>query len=371
MVAHIALWAQGFRRREEFSTKAQIIYHRPAKNISGGKSDDSGNGKRALPLVFVHGIGIGFPHYLGLISKFPSEVDVYLVEWPHVAHQITASVPTAEETVSSICGVLDADKHPQACFFAHSLGTASVSWMLHHPEGCRKVASTILVDPVTFLLCDPTVATTFVYNDPKNEIDFMMHYFVSRELFIANALSRHFNWSHNIMFVEELSAVDAKDEHAYVAEGRWSHRVNSKGTESNSGGYSARAGRGLNSQYQGSSASQSAAHHHNTASRRKTSSMSSGRTTNELVDDDSINGVVDDEATYEVQHLRCNHTIVLSKKDSIVPVAQVARYLSAKRAQGHTCFETVFFDGIHGEIFLYPKWCQYLADTTRERAGLQ
>ena len=29
-----------------------------------------------------------------------------------------------------------------------------------------------------------------------------MHYFVSRELFIAHTLSRHFSWSHNILFPE-------------------------------------------------------------------------------------------------------------------------------------------------------------------------
>jgi hypothetical protein len=35
--------------------------------------------------------------------------------------------------------------------------------MLHHPEGCLRVASTVMLDPVVFLLCDPTVATMFVY----------------------------------------------------------------------------------------------------------------------------------------------------------------------------------------------------------------
>jgi hypothetical protein len=42
------------------------------------------------------------------------------------------------------------------------------------------VASTVLIDPVTFLLCDPTVATSFVYNDPQTALDFLMHFFVSR-----------------------------------------------------------------------------------------------------------------------------------------------------------------------------------------------
>ena len=40
--------------------------------------------------------------------------------------------------------------------------------------------------------------------DPTNTMDLCMHFFLSRELFIANALSRHFEWSNNILFVEDL-----------------------------------------------------------------------------------------------------------------------------------------------------------------------
>lgn len=135
--------------------------------------------------------------------------------------QFSASAPTIESSTHAVISILEADKHQQACFVAHSLGTTLVSWMLHHPQGCKRVASTLLLDPVTFLLCDPTLATTFVYNDPTTPVDFLMHFFLSRELFIANALSRHFNWSHNIVFVEDLSATDAMDVHAYTPSSKW------------------------------------------------------------------------------------------------------------------------------------------------------
>jgi hypothetical protein len=41
-----------------------------------------------------------------------------------------------------------------------------------------------------------------------------MHYFVSRELFIAHTLSRHFSWSHNVLIPETdlpRNAVNAKN----------------------------------------------------------------------------------------------------------------------------------------------------------------
>ncbi len=66
------------------------------------------------------------------------------------------------------------------------------------------VAASIMIDPVTFLLCHPKVATHFVYKDPKTWLELAMHFFFSRELFISNSLSRHFSWSHNIVFTEDL-----------------------------------------------------------------------------------------------------------------------------------------------------------------------
>ena len=36
--------------------------------------------------------GIGFAHYMGLIMSFPRDVDIYLVEWPHVAMQMADRV---------------------------------------------------------------------------------------------------------------------------------------------------------------------------------------------------------------------------------------------------------------------------------------
>ncbi len=39
---------------------------------------------------------------------------------------------------------------------------------------------------------------------PTTVLELLMHYFVSRELYIAHALSRHFSWSHNVLFPEDL-----------------------------------------------------------------------------------------------------------------------------------------------------------------------
>ena len=159
----------GYVRRREYDTGSQGIYFRK------GRGHPDAKGSRCLPIVFIHGIGIGFPHYLGLIMSFPEEADVYLVEWPHVAMQFTAAVPKIEDTVDTITRFLGDDQHPAAVFVGHSLGTTAIAWMLHS-SSAHLVAATVFIDPVTFLLYDPTVATSFVYNDPETSLDFLMHF---------------------------------------------------------------------------------------------------------------------------------------------------------------------------------------------------
>jgi hypothetical protein len=90
-IGHVILRSVGYIRRREYDVVSQAIYFRPARKLNPNK--------QALPIVFIHGIGIGFPHYLGLILSLPDESDIYLVEWPHVAMQFTSSVPTIDHTV--------------------------------------------------------------------------------------------------------------------------------------------------------------------------------------------------------------------------------------------------------------------------------
>ena len=162
-----------FLRLKDFSSDSQKIYYRKA-------TVECPPEKKGLPIVFIHGIGTGFFHYLYIIAQLPHDVDIFLIEWPYVAMQMTVSAPSAEETVTSLVSVLNHYRYEKVTIMAHSLGTTLVSWMLHDPIGCNYVASTVLLDPIIFLLCDPTVASVFVYKDPVDSIDLLMHFFLSR-----------------------------------------------------------------------------------------------------------------------------------------------------------------------------------------------
>jgi len=157
-----------------------------------------------------------------------------MLEWPHISMRIVSSVPTPFSTTNAIETILDQDSHKDACFVAHSLGTAAVAWMLKshlfqtsssnlgnssysnsdsdpnvnlHFSGNHKsnrVASVVLLDPINFLLFDPTTAYSFVYRNPSTVLELVLNYFVSRELHIAWSIGRHFLWSWNVLFVEDL-----------------------------------------------------------------------------------------------------------------------------------------------------------------------
>ena len=106
----------------------------------------------------------------------------------------------------------ESERRIGACFVAHSLGTAVVSWMLHHKSTKHLVASSVLVDPVTFLLCMPKVCASFVHPEPKCVSTYLSSFMLAKELYISNALSRHFNWSYNAVFLENLPGAWEKEE---------------------------------------------------------------------------------------------------------------------------------------------------------------
>lgn len=218
------IYAMGFRQvtppNDRPGAVLPGIYMRPARKVKttchNGLNRDpmeaarEANTKQALPVVFIHGIGIGPTQYLKLIANLPTEVPVYLVTWPHVSMQIQEQVPTIDDNVATIAQTLRRDGIEKACFVGHSLGTTAVAWMLHDQDAASLVGSCVLMDPVTFLLIDPAIASNFIHRTPRTCIELLMHYFVSRELFIAHTLSRHFSWSHNVLFYEDLPGAPAR-----------------------------------------------------------------------------------------------------------------------------------------------------------------
>ncbi|KAJ3123628.1 hypothetical protein HK098_001796 [Nowakowskiella sp. JEL0407] len=164
------------------------------------------------PIVFIHGLGLGFMQYQRFIARLPRSTPVYLIEQPHIIMRLGShNIPTIPETVEFYHRLLHnptSNSSTPACFVAHSFGSTAISWLLHPPQGNGSiVASVVLIDPITLLVCDATVVNNFLRRKPRVLLELLMDYFLAREMHIAKTLSRHFSWSWNILFAEELARV--------------------------------------------------------------------------------------------------------------------------------------------------------------------
>jgi len=66
------------------------------------------------------------------------------------------------------------------------------------------VARSCFVDPVTFCSWEGDVCYNFFYREPATGIELLMRYFVGCELGVSNVLQRHFCWTSNSLWFEEI-----------------------------------------------------------------------------------------------------------------------------------------------------------------------
>lgn len=159
---------------------------------------------RRVPLVFIHGLGIGLvPYYLFIyrLSKHFSG-DLYVPEFPFLAMAPWESIPSAREVVAQLQDMLAANSHTSAHFVGHSFGGVVIGWMLKLSK-CSVVCMT-LMEPALFVMIKSDVLTKLLFGPAKSCYEMGIRYFVFRELFTVNLLCRNFFWEQSSLFPEEL-----------------------------------------------------------------------------------------------------------------------------------------------------------------------
>ncbi|KZO94903.1 hypothetical protein CALVIDRAFT_538666 [Calocera viscosa TUFC12733] len=171
---------------------------------------------KQAPVVLFHGLGVGLMQYKNLLHDLASELTTHpllIPLQPHISQDILhprhLSPPGRDETVASVKAAIDAlgfapdeKGNGGVVFLSHSNGTIAHAWMMKdHPSLLRR---SCFVDPVTFCLWEGDVCYNFVYRSPTSALELLMWYFVGAELGVANTLQRHFVWSNNILWFEEI-----------------------------------------------------------------------------------------------------------------------------------------------------------------------
>ena len=168
-----------------------------------------------LPILFLHGIGIGLYPYVPFLSALtaPHPADAGLpgiiaLEILPVSFRIASPVPSKEEMCLAIHTILQHHGYSHVVLVTHSYGSIIATHALLSPLLAPSIASLVLVDPVSILLHLPDVAYNFTRRKPKTANHHQLSYFASLDPCVAHTLARRFFWADNILWLHHLSDAD-------------------------------------------------------------------------------------------------------------------------------------------------------------------
>ncbi|KAI6246702.1 hypothetical protein HI914_04671 [Erysiphe necator] len=170
-----------------------------------------------LPVVFLHGIGIGLYPYTPFLkelnqlkkvgfSRTDEQIGIIAIENLNISFRLRDAPANSKVTCSEIEQIILNHFPPnqQFVFVAHSFGTNVVSLLLKNPATAKYINSIVLIDPIPILLHLPTVAYNFTRKTPSKANEHQLFYFATMDMGIARTLGRHFHWSEVILWKEDL-----------------------------------------------------------------------------------------------------------------------------------------------------------------------
>lgn len=181
----------------QYTSGTLSYWHRPA-DASGSSS--------LPPIVFIHGLGINILPYYNFIAELLRVAcgrTLFLLSLPHISMRLQEHVPSCAEMVACLSDMLASWGHSSAHFVGHSFGTLPLAWMVRLAPS--RVSMATFIDPVCFLIIKPDVCYNFIYRRPSTPMQMISQFFVARELYIANSLSRNFFWFTNLLWPEDLA----------------------------------------------------------------------------------------------------------------------------------------------------------------------
>jgi pimeloyl-ACP methyl ester carboxylesterase len=202
-----------------FPFRFQTLFakHRsPAKHITYWHRPHTSSTQ--LPVVFIHGIGIGLYPYTNFLSELNSntgversdlneQVGIIAIEIMPVSFRITHSALRKAEMCEEIDQILHKHLGPDQKFVlvSHSYGTVVSTHLLKSPHIAQRIGPIVLIDPVSILLHLPDVAYNFTRRKPKEANEHQLYYFASMDMGVSHTLSRHFFWNENVLWKKNMA----------------------------------------------------------------------------------------------------------------------------------------------------------------------
>jgi pimeloyl-ACP methyl ester carboxylesterase len=176
--------------------------------------------KTKLPILFIHGIGIGLYPYIRFLSDLNSadgledsgpddQVGIIAIEIMPVSFRITHSALSKSEMCAEIEAILAHHGWDKVVLVSHSYGTVVSTHLLKTPSTSHLIGPIVLIDPVSILLHLPDTAYNFKHRKPKRANEHQLYYFASMDMGVSHTLSRHFFWFENVLWKEDIEGRNA------------------------------------------------------------------------------------------------------------------------------------------------------------------
>ncbi|KAI0003473.1 hypothetical protein F4779DRAFT_630744 [Xylariaceae sp. FL0662B] len=168
-----------------------------------------------LPVVFLHGIGVGFYTYIPFLSRLNSapeqsgqgQIGIIAIEMLPISFRLTGDPLDKLEFLRQMAVILDAHGWDKFLLASHSYGSVLATHMFQSEDLAGRIDSAVLIDPVSILLHIPDVAYNFTRRKPKRANEWQLWYFASMDPGVAHCLGRHFFWKDNIAWKEDLVSI--------------------------------------------------------------------------------------------------------------------------------------------------------------------
>jgi len=165
-----------------------------------------------LPVLFVHGIGIGLYPYTNMLHDIKQsladsqdgEVGIIALEIMPISFRITHPALSKDDMVAEIQAILKHHGWEKVILVTHSYGSTIATHLINSPSTQKTIGPIVLIDPITFLLHLPDVAYNFTARKPVHANEYQLWYFASQDPGISHTLKRRFFWSENIIWLEQL-----------------------------------------------------------------------------------------------------------------------------------------------------------------------
>ncbi|BCS23582.1 uncharacterized protein APUU_40026S [Aspergillus puulaauensis] len=195
-------------------------YQSPAQHLTYWHRQHTST--KRLPVLFIHGIGVGLYPYMNFLQELNSELEtganndgevgIIALEIMPISSRITHPALERHVMIREILQIVQYHRWSRFVLVSHSYGSIIAAHLLKSDLFDTLIGPMVFIDPVAFLLHLPDVTYNFTVRQPARANEYLLWYFGSKDIGVAHTLSRRFSWIDNIIWRENLRIKGEKNQ---------------------------------------------------------------------------------------------------------------------------------------------------------------